>query len=157
MATGPTAVRLGNSLNFSESWFHHLYTGLVGINVSLQTEPSLPVLPTPSPSDSISLRVKAKVSTRSTSPAWSVPASISPNLLQVLSPQGWALELPLLKCSSRHRCNSLSGFFQQTMDYIFICSFASLLSWMMKHCLIHGSIPSGYKCLARGGGGRGGG
>ena len=36
VAAGPSAVRLGNSLNFSESWFHHLYTGLVGINISLQ-------------------------------------------------------------------------------------------------------------------------
>lgn len=90
VAAGPSAVRLGNSLNFSESWFHHLYTGLVGINISLQNRAQL----TRSPSPVTSHLPQSKSQSPPGLHGLSLPR-YHPNLLQVLSPQGWALELPL--------------------------------------------------------------
>ena len=149
-------MRLGNSPNLSESWFHHLYTRLVGINVSLQNRAQ----PTSSPSPMTSHIPHSKSQSQHEvhQPCTVCPClDITPTYSKCsrLGAGPWSSRC--LKCSSRHRCNSLSGFFQQTLGYIYICSFVSFLSWRMKHCLIHGSIASGYKCLARGGGGGGGG
>lgn len=161
VATGPTAVRLGNSLSFSESWFHHLYTGLVGINVTLQNRAQPNRSPFPMTSHLPQSKSQSPPGLQVHHSTWillsrmilSLP-QYHPSLLRVLSPQGWALELPRPEMLFQTPVQLTLGLFPADTG-LHICSCVSLLSWRMKHCLIRGSIPSGYKCLAWGGGGGG--
>ena len=125
VATGPTAVRLGNSPNLSESWFHHLYTGLVGINVSLQNRAQ----PTSSPSPMTSHIPHSESQSQHEvhQPCMVCPClDITPTYSKCSRLGAGPWSSLRLKCYSRHRCNSLSGFFHRHWGtYLFVHLLAS--------------------------------